>query len=86
MRLCGQRPLLQHRRFSIWDFVDGVAMRARRLKLIGDPRPLSRRSGAHAARGAPRKARFPSKPAPEEPIRTRVFIDGVRPHACSMSA
>ena len=58
--------------FSIWDFVDGVAdVRARRLKLIGDPETRYREDPVRMLRAVRFAAKldFSIEPATEQPIR-----------------
>jgi poly(A) polymerase len=69
--------------FSIWDFVDGVSdVRARRLKLIGDPETRYREDPVRMLRAVRFAAKldFSIEPATEEPIRRLAFLlDGVPP-------
>ncbi len=81
----GKRPLLQHRRFSIWDFVDGVSdIRARRLKLIGDPETRYREDPVRMLRAVRFAAKldFSIDPNTEQPIKRLAYLlDGVPPAA-----
>ncbi|HLZ98155.1 MAG TPA: polynucleotide adenylyltransferase PcnB [Steroidobacteraceae bacterium] len=69
--------------FSIWDFVDGVAdVRARRLKLIGDPETRYREDPVRMLRAVRFAAKldFSIEPRTEEPIRNLAhLLDGVPP-------
>jgi poly(A) polymerase len=69
--------------FSIWDFVDGVAdVRARRLKLIGDPETRYREDPVRMLRAVRFAAKldFSFEPATEAPIRKLAYLlDGVPP-------
>ena len=69
--------------FSIWDFVDGVSdVRARRLKLIGDPETRYREDPVRMLRAVRFAAKldFSIEPATEEPIRRLAYLlDGVPP-------
>ncbi len=69
--------------FSIWDFVDGVAdIRARRLKLIGDPETRYREDPVRMLRAVRFAAKldFSIDPATEQPIRALAYLlDGVPP-------
>ena len=69
--------------FSIWDFVDGVAdVRARRLKLIGDPETRYREDPVRMLRAVRFAAKldFSIDPATEQPIRRLAYLlDGVPP-------
>ncbi len=69
--------------FSIWDFVDGVAdVRARRLKLIGDPQTRYREDPVRMLRAVrfAEKLDFSIDPATEQPIRRLAYLlDGVPP-------
>jgi poly(A) polymerase len=69
--------------FSIWDFVDGVAdVRARRLKLIGDPETRYREDPVRMLRAVRFAAKldFSIDPATEQPIRLLAnLLDGVPP-------
>jgi poly(A) polymerase len=69
--------------FSIWDFVDGVSdVRARRLKLIGDPETRYREDPVRMLRAVRFAAKldFSIDPATEAPIRTLAYLlDGVPP-------
>ncbi len=69
--------------FSIWDFVDGVAdVRARRLKLIGDPETRYREDPVRMLRAVRFAAKldFSIDPATEQPIRGLAYLlDGVPP-------
>ncbi len=67
--------------FSIWDFVDGVAdVRARRMRLIGDPETRYREDPVRMLRAVrfASKLDFSIEPATEEPIRRLAsLLDGV---------
>lgn len=69
--------------FSIWDFVDGVAdVRARRLKLIGDPETRYREDPVRMLRAVrfAAKLAFSIEPGTERPIRQLAnLLDGVPP-------
>ena len=69
--------------FSIWDFVDGVSdVRARRLKLIGDPETRYREDPVRMLRAVRFAAKldFSIEPATEAPIRKLAYLlDGVPP-------
>ncbi len=69
--------------FSIWDFVDGVNdVRARRLKLIGDPETRYREDPVRMLRAVRFAAKldFSVEPATEAPIRQLAYLlDGVPP-------
>jgi len=69
--------------FSIWDFVDGVSdVRARRLKLIGDPETRYREDPVRMLRAVRFAAKldFSIEPGTEEPIRQLAYLlDGVPP-------
>jgi poly(A) polymerase len=69
--------------FSIWDFVDGVSdVRARRLKLIGDPETRYREDPVRMLRAARFAAKldFSIEPSTEAPIAKLAFLlDGVPP-------
>jgi len=69
--------------FSIWDFVDGVAdVRARRLRLIGDPETRYREDPVRMLRAVRFAAKldFSIAPETEEPIRRLAnLLDGVPP-------
>ena len=69
--------------FSIWDFVDGVSdVRARRLKLIGDPETRYREDPVRMLRAVRFAAKldFSFEPKTEEPIRKLAYLlDGVPP-------
>jgi poly(A) polymerase len=69
--------------FSIWDFVDGVNdVRARRLKLIGDPETRYREDPVRMLRAVRFAAKldFSLEPATEAPIRQLAYLlDGVPP-------
>jgi len=69
--------------FSIWDFVDGVAdVRARRLKLIGDPETRYREDPVRMLRAVRFAAKldFSIEASTEEPIRKLAYLlDGVPP-------
>ncbi len=69
--------------FSIWDFVDGVNdVRARRLKLIGDPDTRYREDPVRMLRAVRFAAKlgFSVEPATEAPIRQLAYLlDGVPP-------
>jgi poly(A) polymerase len=69
--------------FSIWDFVDGVSdVRARRLKLIGDPETRYREDPVRMLRAVRFAAKldFSIDPATEAPIRALAYLlDGVPP-------
>ncbi len=69
--------------FSIWDFVDGVSdVRARRLKLIGDPETRYREDPVRMLRAVRFAAKldFSFEPATEAPIRKLAYLlDGVPP-------
>jgi poly(A) polymerase len=69
--------------FSIWDFVDGVSdIRARRLKLIGDPETRYREDPVRMLRAVRFAAKldFAIEPATEAPIgRLAYLLDGVPP-------
>jgi poly(A) polymerase len=67
--------------FSIWDFVDGVAdIKARRLKLIGDPETRYREDPVRMLRAVRFAAKldFFIEPRTEQPIRQLAYLlDGV---------
>jgi poly(A) polymerase len=69
--------------FSIWDFVDGTSdVRARRLKLIGDPETRYREDPVRMLRAVRFAAKldFSIEPATEAPIRELAYLlDGVPP-------
>ena len=69
--------------FSIWDFVDGVGdVRARRLKLIGDPETRYREDPVRMLRAVRFAAKldFSIESRTEEPIRKLAYLlDGVPP-------
>ncbi len=69
--------------FSIWDFVDGVSdVRARRLKLIGDPETRYREDPVRMLRAVRFAAKldFAIEPATEAPISKLAYLlDGVPP-------
>jgi poly(A) polymerase len=69
--------------FSIWDFVDGVNdIKARRLKLIGDPETRYREDPVRMLRAVRFAAKldFSIEPRTEEPIRQLAYLlDGVPP-------
>jgi poly(A) polymerase len=69
--------------FSIWDFVDGVSdVRARRLKLIGDPETRYREDPVRMLRAVRFAAKldFSIEPGTEQPIqRLAYLLDGVPP-------
>jgi len=69
--------------FSIWDFVDGVSdVRARRLKLIGDPQTRYREDPVRMLRAVRFAAKldFSIEPKTEAPIRKLAYLlDGVPP-------
>ena len=69
--------------FSIWDFVDGAGdVRARRLKLIGDPETRYREDPVRMLRAVRFAAKldFSIEAATEEPIRKLAYLlDGVPP-------
>ena len=69
--------------FSIWDFVDGVAdVRARRLKMIGDPETRYREDPVRMLRAVRFAAKldFSIEPNTEGPIRRLAYLlDGVPP-------
>ena len=69
--------------FSIWDFVDGVSdVRARRLKLIGDPETRYREDPVRMLRAVRFAAKldFSIEPHTEAPIgRLAYLLDGVPP-------
>ena len=69
--------------FSVWDFVGGVAdVRARRLKLIGDPEARYREDPVRMLRAVRFAAKldFCIEPSTEEPIRRLAqLLDGVPP-------
>jgi poly(A) polymerase len=69
--------------FSIWDFVDGMRdIRARRLKLIGDPETRYREDPVRMLRAVRFAAKldFDIEPATEEPLaRLASLLDGVPP-------
>ena len=69
--------------FSIWDFVDGVSdVRARRLKLIGDPETRYREDPVRMLRAVRFAAKldFSIEPGTEQPIqRLANLLDGVPP-------
>jgi poly(A) polymerase len=69
--------------FSIWDFVDGVSdVRARRLKLIGDPETRYREDPVRMLRAVRFAAKldFSIEPVTEAPIRKLAYLlDGVPP-------
>jgi poly(A) polymerase len=69
--------------FSIWDFVDGVSdVRARRLKLIGDPETRYREDPVRMLRAVRFAAKldFSIEPSTEQPIRKLAYLlDGVPP-------
>jgi poly(A) polymerase len=69
--------------FSIWDFVDGVSdVRARRLKLIGDPETRYREDPVRMLRAVRFAAKldFSIEPGTEQPIKKLAYmLDGVPP-------
>jgi poly(A) polymerase len=69
--------------FSIWDFVDGVSdIKARRLKLIGDPETRYREDPVRMLRAVrfAAKLEFSIEPATERPIKQLAYLlDGVPP-------
>jgi poly(A) polymerase len=69
--------------FSIWDFVGGAAdIRARRLKLIGDPETRYREDPVRMLRAVRFAAKldFSIEPGTEQPIRDLAYLlDGVPP-------
>jgi poly(A) polymerase len=69
--------------FSIWDFVDGVSdVRARRLKLIGDPETRYREDPVRMLRAVRFAAKldFAIEPNTEHPIKQLAYLlDGVPP-------
>ncbi|HEY0802213.1 MAG TPA: polynucleotide adenylyltransferase PcnB [Steroidobacteraceae bacterium] len=69
--------------FSIWDFVDGVSdIKARRLKLIGDPETRYREDPVRMLRAVRFAAKldFLIEPATERPIKQLAYLlDGVPP-------
>jgi len=69
--------------FSIWDFVDGVSdVRAKRLKLIGDPETRYREDPVRMLRAVRFAAKldFSIDPKTERPIRQLAYLlDGVPP-------
>ncbi|HEY2145005.1 MAG TPA: polynucleotide adenylyltransferase PcnB [Steroidobacteraceae bacterium] len=69
--------------FSIWDFVDGVSdIKARRLKLIGDPQTRYREDPVRMLRAVRFAAKldFSIESATEQPIRELAYLlDGVPP-------
>jgi poly(A) polymerase len=69
--------------FSIWDFVDGVSdVKARRLKLIGDPETRYREDPVRMLRAVRFAAKldFSIEPGTEQPIRKLAYLlDGVPP-------
>ena len=69
--------------FSIWDFVGGVSdVRARRLKLIGDPETRYREDPVRMLRAVRFAAKldFSIEPGTERPIRELAYLlDGVPP-------
>jgi poly(A) polymerase len=69
--------------FSIWDFVDGVSdIKARRLKLIGDPETRYREDPVRMLRAVRFAAKldFSIEPATEQPIAQLAYLlDGVPP-------
>ena len=69
--------------FSIWDFVDGVSdVKARRLKLIGDPETRYREDPVRMLRAVRFAAKldFSIEPATEQPIKQLAYLlDGVPP-------
>jgi poly(A) polymerase len=69
--------------FSIWDFVDGVSdVRARRLKLIGDPQTRYREDPVRMLRAVRFAAKldFSIEPGTEQPIgQLANLVDGVPP-------
>jgi poly(A) polymerase len=69
--------------FSIWDFVDGVSdVRARRLKLIGDPETRYREDPVRMLRAVRFAAKldFSIEDSTEQPIRRLAYLlDGVPP-------
>ncbi|HEV7359260.1 MAG TPA: polynucleotide adenylyltransferase PcnB [Steroidobacteraceae bacterium] len=69
--------------FSIWDFVDGVSdVRARRLKMIGDPETRYREDPVRMLRAVRFAAKldFSIEPNTEGPIRRLAYLlDGVPP-------
>jgi poly(A) polymerase len=70
--------------FSIWDFVDGVNdVRARRLKLIGDPETRYREDPVRMLRAVRFAAKldFSFEPQTEEPIRQLAHLVGGVPPA-----
>jgi poly(A) polymerase len=69
--------------FSIWDFVDGVSdVKARRLKLIGDPETRYREDPVRMLRAVRFAAKldFTFEPHTEQPIKQLAYLlDGVPP-------
>jgi poly(A) polymerase len=69
--------------FSIWDFVDGVSdIKARRLKLIGDPETRYREDPVRMLRAVRFAAKldFSIEPNTEQPIKRLAYLlDGVPP-------
>jgi poly(A) polymerase len=69
--------------FSIWDFVDGVSdVKARRLKLIGDPETRYREDPVRMLRAVRFAAKldFSIEPRTEQPIKQLAYLlDGVPP-------
>jgi poly(A) polymerase len=69
--------------FSIWDFVDGVSdIKARRLKLIGDPETRYREDPVRMLRAVRFAAKldFSIEPSTERPIQQLAYLlDGVPP-------
>jgi poly(A) polymerase len=69
--------------FSIWDFVDGVNdVKARRLKLIGDPETRYREDPVRMLRAVRFAAKldFSIEPATEQPLKKLAYLlDGVPP-------
>jgi poly(A) polymerase len=69
--------------FSVWDFVGGVSdVRARRLKLIGDPEARYREDPVRMLRAVRFAAKldFTIEPGTEEPIKRLAYLlDGVPP-------
>ncbi len=77
--------------FSIWDFVDGVSdVRARRLKLIGDPETRYREDPVRMLRAVRFAAKLDFSIEPKEPSgrseRLRTCWTACRRRGCSMSA
>lgn len=69
--------------FSIWDFVDGMSdIKARRLKLIGDPETRFREDPVRMLRAVRFAAKldFSIEPATEQPLQQLAYLlDGVPP-------